>query len=38
MRKGLKPEVAIKPEVVLVKEEKKVGPAEAKLKNLMGNR
>lgn len=35
MRKGLKPEVVVKPEVLVPKEEKKVGPAEAKLKALM---
>ena len=38
MKKGIKPQVAIKPEKAMPKEEKKVGPAEAKLKSLMGRK
>lgn len=36
LRKGLKPEVVIKPDAIIPKEEKLVGPAESKLKALMG--
>jgi hypothetical protein len=36
LRKGLKPEVVIKPDAIIPKEEKVVGPAESKLKALMG--
>jgi hypothetical protein len=36
LRKGVKPEVAIRPDVIMPKEEKAVGPAESKLKALMG--
>lgn len=35
IRKGLKPEVVIKPEIIISKAEKTVGPAESKLKAMM---
>ena len=36
LRKGLKPEIVIKPDTIIPKEEKVIGPAESKLKVLMG--
>ena len=38
MKKGLKPQAAIKPEKALPKDEKKVGPAQAKLKSMMNKK
>jgi hypothetical protein len=35
MRKGIKPQTAIQPEKVFTKEERKVGPAENRLKAMM---
>ena len=35
MKKGVKPQVAVQPEKAMMKETKKMGPAEAKLKSMM---
>jgi hypothetical protein len=35
MKKGIKPQVIIQPERIMPKEERKIGPAESKLKSMM---
>jgi len=38
LKKGLKPEVVVQPNILAPKDDKKIGPAEAKLRTLMAKK